>query len=183
MFRSCFAIHLFIIIQIVSNLLSIQVCRMWKIYFRFNLNYAERGQSTIDSSMQNVEYLISIQVNAECGQSTFDSSIMQNMENLLSIQVLCRMWTISIGFKCMQNADNLHSIQVYAECEHYTWTIYIRFKYYAEYGKSTSIQVYADLCRMWTIYFQFKSMQNADNLHSAKKFLNTTLSSNNSIII
>ena len=65
--------------------------------------------------MQNVENLLPIQVYAESGKSTLNSSI-------------CRMWKIYFQFKyaeCgestytfdyMQNVENLFSIEVYAEC-------------------------------------------------------------------
>ena len=60
--------------------------------------------------MQNVKNLHSNQESAECGQSTFDLSIMKNVENLLLIQV-------GLYFQM--------------------WKIYFRFKYYAECGKFT----------------------------------------------
>ena len=47
------------------------ICRMWKIYFLFMCIL----QNVYCMYMQYVENLLSIQVYAECGKSTFDSSI------------------------------------------------------------------------------------------------------------
>ena len=101
---------------------------MWKIDFRFKY-------------MPNMENLLPIQIHAECGKSTFDSST-------------CRTGKIYFRFKYMPNMENLLSIQVHAEC-----------------GKSTFD---SSTCRTGKIYFRFKYTQQI-------KFLNTTLSSNNSI--
>ena len=107
--------------------------------------------------MQNMEKLLSIQVYAECGKSTFDSSICRmckikfkctlKLQILLSIQVHA-----DCGKKYMKNVENLHSNQVY----------------YAESGKSTFD---ASTCRMWKIYFRLKYLHDVENLLSIQVYV------------